>query len=61
MNGKQVAQCPICGEPYFYYPYSAAYQGVCSDCFQKAKDKEDGKWEQTQATVGDIQKMLGIE
>ena len=40
---KQTVRCPICGEPYTFYAFSAADQSACTDCIAKAKAKE-GKW-----------------
>ena len=50
---KQTVKCPICGEPYTFYAYSAADQSACSDCIAKAKEKE-GKWKDV-TTVKDLE------
>ena len=36
-------QCPICGEPYKFYSYSAADQSACRDCVRKTEAKMRNK------------------
>ena len=35
-GSEQTIQCPICKEPYKFYPYMAQDQSACPTCVQKA-------------------------
>lgn len=37
MHTKSTAKCPICGEPYAVYAFSAADQSACPSCVQKGE------------------------
>ena len=39
MMTEKTVKCPICGEPYKFYPFSAADQSACQDCVRKAERK----------------------
>lgn len=41
---EQTIKCPICGEPYVFYPFSAADQSACPECCKKAREKEKRQW-----------------
>lgn len=43
METKQTVKCPICGEPYVFYAFSAADQSACPKCVAKANENQ-GKW-----------------
>lgn len=34
---QKTVKCPICGEPYKFYPFSAADQSACPACVRKAE------------------------
>ena len=36
-SGGMTRKCPICGEPYKFYAYSAADQSACPPCVRKAE------------------------
>ena len=38
MTTQQTVKCPICGEPYIFYMFSAADQSACPNCVRKAKE-----------------------
>jgi uncharacterized paraquat-inducible protein A len=40
---EQTIKCPICGQPYTFYPFKAGDQSACPDCIWKAKGKDWGK------------------
>jgi len=42
MDTKTI-KCPICGEPYTFYPYSVADQSACPKCVAKARQNTP-KW-----------------
>ena len=43
---EKTIKCPICGEPYKFYAYSAADQSACPKCVMKAtKNMEPKHWE----------------
>jgi len=44
MSEEQTRKCPICGEPYNWYPFLDSNQSACPDCVAKAKNKEINKW-----------------
>ena len=37
---EQTIKCPICGEPYTFYPFKAIDQSACPACIWKAKGKK---------------------
>ena len=39
---EQTIKCPICGEPYVFYPFMVGDQSACPDCRNRARVK---KWE----------------
>lgn len=43
MMTEKTVKCPICGEPYKFYPFSAADQSACPDCVRKADQKMHGR------------------
>jgi hypothetical protein len=40
---ESTIKCPICKEPYKFYPFSAADQSACPDCISKAERKNRKK------------------
>ena len=40
---EQTVKCPICGEPYIFYAFSAADQSACPRCVAKARENQ-GEW-----------------
>ena len=44
---EQTIRCPICGQPYTFYPFKAGDQTACPKCIWKAKGKKWSKkeWE----------------
>lgn len=38
---ERTVKCPICGEPYKVYAFSAADQSACPQCVKKAAAKDD--------------------
>ena len=44
MPNEQTVRCPICGEPYVFYAYSAADQSACPKCITKARENMGGKY-----------------
>jgi len=40
MSDVRTVKCPICGEPYNVYPFSAANQSACPNCVAKADAKD---------------------
>ena len=46
MSLDRTVKCPICGDPYKFYAFSAADQSACGDCERKAEAKErQGRFE----------------
>ena len=50
---EQTVKCPICGEPYTFYAFSAGDQSACPTCIAKAKAKR-GEWKDV-TTVKDLE------
>lgn len=40
---ERTVKCPVCGEPYKFYSYSAADQSACRDCVRKTEVKMRNK------------------
>ncbi len=40
---EQTVKCPICGEPYKFYPFYAGDQSACPKCRGKAEQNMGGK------------------
>lgn len=37
MSEERTVKCPICGEPYVFYPFFAGDQSACRSCREKAR------------------------
>ena len=35
---EQTVKCPICGEPYVFYPFFAGDQSACPSCVARARE-----------------------
>lgn len=40
MTTEKTLKCPICGDPYKFYPFFVGDQTACPDCVEKAEAKE---------------------
>lgn len=52
MTTKSTAKCPICGEPYAVYAFSAADQSACPSCVRKGEHKPGAPWEPRPMSAG---------
>lgn len=43
MSEPETVACPICGNPYTFYPFMAGDQSACPSCREKARATQ-GKW-----------------
>lgn len=44
MAGEKTVKCPICGEPYVFYPFYVGDQSACPKCRAKARKSSKTRW-----------------
>lgn len=44
MSLERVIKCPICGQPYKFFPYFAGDQSACPKCVKKAEKNTREPW-----------------